>query len=291
MSNNDEYNSSFNSEFIDNIIEKNLRYVFITDELNDKDKEMIHILLNMQKKKKFRELKYIFINSLMFTVKDLIDNSSSENDNSTFYKQSAIKIISYFSSMIFNTKITTLYTKEESEFIPELVASCSKKFSLQLTHYILKEFENNYGQDPTTIKFLYRENYDNILNVYKGFIEVCYAYIKIVTKLISLYIAPIFFRELSFSTYFKTTFASIYNLTLFHYTYKNKRSNDTTSTHDNCAFHIDDFFDNLYKIIEKDTLSHEIKILNKILTQDIFSNGIKKYEFQKFSKEYYRIQI
>ena len=53
--------TNFNSDYIDNIIEKNLLYVFITDDLNINDKEMIHILIDIQKKTKFIEIKYIFI--------------------------------------------------------------------------------------------------------------------------------------------------------------------------------------------------------------------------------------
>ena len=279
--------TNFNSDYIDNIIEKNLLYVFITDDLNINDKEMIHILIDIQKKTKFREIKYIFIISFLFSIKKIIDNSSSEYEpgRNKFYKQAFLKIITLIVSKFFGNKLSGLFNEEESKVIPDLIDSCSIKFSSQFKNYIFKEFETNYDNDPATIKFAYQNSYHNILNVYKVFVEVCYAYIKIITKCISLYIMPFILKEVSIATYVKTILINIYTIVLFHNTYKKCKVNISTNTNTS-SDHIEDFFNNLYKMIEKNTLPDEIELLNEIITQDLFSNnGKNKYTLNKLSKE------
>lgn len=279
--------TNFNSGYIDNIIEKQLGYIFITDDLNINDKEMIHILIDIQKKTNFREIKYIFMLSFLFSMKKIIDNSSSEYEpgRNKFFKQAFLKIITLTVAKFFGNKLSGSINEGESKVIPDLIDSCSKKFSSQLKNYIFKEFETNYDNDPATIKFAYQNSYHNILNVYKGFVEVCYAYIKIITKCISLYIMPFVLKEVSIATYVKTIFINIYSIVLFHNTYK-KCKVDISTTNTNSSDHVEDFFNNLYKMIEKNTLPDEIELLNEIITQDLFSNnGTNKYTINKLSKE------
>ena len=53
--------SFFNSNYIDDIIEKTLVDLFITEKISINDKKMIQVLIKMQKKNKFKELKLIFM--------------------------------------------------------------------------------------------------------------------------------------------------------------------------------------------------------------------------------------
>jgi ABC-type multidrug transport system ATPase subunit len=271
---------------INDLIEELLLDIFITNDLNYKDKKMIYIIIDIQKKNNFEEIKYLFIISIIYSLKKIIDQS--EQDRSKFLKFLFYKLGTFFVTRFFANKFTNIFHENENEDIDELIDSCSKKFSLYLKNYILREIENNNEINIVSIKFEYHNNYYNILNTFKSFIEVCFNYIKIINNIVSLYVIPITTRDVSVSTYLKAIFANIYIVLLFHYTYKrNKISDKLNPDADVSSFNnIEDMFNNLDKIIEKDTLKAELKSLDKNIIEDILhKSGKKKYKFAKYSEE------
>jgi ABC-type multidrug transport system ATPase subunit len=157
-----------------------------------------------------------------------------------------------------------------------------------LKNYILKEIENNNDVHIVSIKFEYNNNYSNILTAFKFFIEVCYNYIKIINNIVSLYVIPITTKDVTISTYLKAFFANIYVMLLFHYTYKRVKLFDKIKPDANVSSfnNIEDMFNNLDRVIEKDTLKNELESLDKKIIEEILhNNGKKKYSFTKFSKE------
>lgn len=280
-----DFCTNLNSDFINSIIEQQLRYILITDDLTVDDKKMTNILINLQKKTNFTEIKYMFMISLVSSFKKIIDNSSNERSNTSFYKQGIYKAISLFVTRFISDKMINMYNKEESQIISDFITLSSKDFGVRFQYYIFREFENNYHMNPTIIKFEYQNNYNNILHAYRAFMEVVYVYIKIIVRIFSLYIMPIVFREASISTYFKTTVVNVYSFVLFNSTYKKMKINTSSNSNDDVD-HIEDFFNNIYKMVEKNTLQDELKLLSEIVIQDLFSNrGKNKYKLPKFSKE------
>jgi ABC-type multidrug transport system fused ATPase/permease subunit len=271
---------------INNLIEELLLDIFITNDLNYKDKKMIYILIDIQKKNNFEEIKYIFIISILFSLKKIIDQSYQ--DRSNFLKFLTYKIGALFATRIYANKFTNIFHEYENEDIDELINSCSKNFSLHLKNYIIREIENNNDVNIVSIKFEYHNNYYNILTVFKIFIEVCFNYIKIINNIVSLYVIPITTKDVSISAYLKVTIANIYIMLLFNSTYKRTKSSDTLKPDANVSSfnNIEDMFNNLDKIIEKDTLKMELESLDKKIIENILHKNLKKkYTFIKYSEE------
>lgn len=271
---------------INDVIEEILLDIFITNDLNSKDKKMIHILIDIQKKNNFEEIKYLFFVNFIFSLKKTIDHT--EQDKNKLLRFLFIKLGTYVISQVFSKKFINVFNENENEDIDELINLCSKNFSLHLKNYILKKFEDNNNINIVSIKFEYHNNYYNILNTFKYFIEVCYNYIRIMNNIVSLYITPIATKDASISTYLKAFGANIYILLLFHYTYKRIKISDPLKPNSDvsCFNNIEDMFNNLDKIIEKDTLKDELDSLDKNIIENILNkNGKCNYTFTKFSKE------
>ena len=236
----------------------------------------------MQKKNKFKELKLIFMTSLTFSIKKIINQSQSENKNdNNILNYAILKLVTLFISNSLGNFLSDKFHKEEDVVINDIISLSSANFNNNLTHYVLKKVEKNIEFD--NIKFEYYSSFENILRLNKCFIETCYSYIKIITHIISMYLIPFTTKEITIVKYLKITFVNMYLVLLFHLTFKRCNVN-TMSPHSNGITHVDDFFYNLDKMIEKDTLKEEIKILNKIIIKDVFNNK-KKYENTKLSKE------
>jgi ABC-type multidrug transport system ATPase subunit len=271
---------------INNLIEELLLDIFITNDLNYKDKKIIYILIDIQKKNKFEEIKYLFIVSIINSLKKTIDQS--EQDRSKLLKFLFYKVGTLFVAQFFSDKFTNMFRENENENIDELINSCSKNFSLHLKNYILREIENNNDVNIVSIKFEYHNNYYNILTAFTSFIEVCFNYIKIINNIVSLYVMPITTKDVSISTYLKSIIANIYVVLLFHSTYKRTKNSDPSKPDANVSGfnNIEDMFNNLDKIIEKDTLKMELESLDKKIIENILQKNVKKkYLFAKFSKK------
>lgn len=279
-----EFFNNINFSFINTIIEKCLLDIFITDDLNDNNKKMIYIIINNLKKSDYKEIKLLFITNFIFSIKRLTEYKESNKNN--FYKVAANKVIAFVITRILGEYFLIDFRTEEHNIIENILTSCSKEFNSKLKYYILKKIENNDDND-ISILYLYQNSFDNILLVYKKFISVVYDYIKIVNNIVTLYIMPLTIKEqLSVLTYVKIFLVNIYIMVLFNFTYKkciidyHKNENDTPEEK------MELIFDNIHKIIEKNTLRQELKIVNEALFKNILLNGgNKKYFFTKFTEQ------
>jgi zinc transport system ATP-binding protein len=288
---NDEINSIFkffnniNFNFINTIIEKFLLDIFITDDLNDNDKKIVYIIINNLKKSDYREIKLLFIINFIFSIKRIAEYKESDGKNN-FYKVAANKFIAYIVSRILGDYFTINFREEECNIIENILNSCSNDFNSKLKYYIIRMVENNDDND-ISILYLYQNSFDNILLLYKKFISVVYDYIKIVNNIVSLYIIPLTIDEqLSVLTYVKIFLINIYILLLFNFTYKKCKIDYHKNENDTPEEKLEIIFDNIYKIIEKNTLRQELKVVNETLFKNIIlKGGNKKYFFTKLTEQ------
>ena len=122
--------SFFNSNYIDDIIEKTLVDLFITEKISINDKKMIQVLIKMQKKNKFKELKLIFMTSLTFSIKKIINHSQSENKNdNNILNYAILKLVTLFISNSLGNFLSDKFHKEEDVVINDIISLSSANFN------------------------------------------------------------------------------------------------------------------------------------------------------------------
>lgn len=272
-------------DVIDNMIEKILNDLLISEDLSDNEIQIVMILINNLKKTNFAGLKFLYMISFINSVKKMVDNIEGGN----FKKQLLIKSLSFIITKIsIDLSVYQFISWEECD-IDELLVSILNVYSDKASCRILSNIDKNNLTDIECIKHEYENNIELILKLNKSFMKVVYHYIKLANYMVTLYLIPILYDSngLTISTFFRTTFLNVYSLILFNIIYKKcelKKKEDVDLL--NQGKSIDHVFNNLDKIIEGNRLNEELYDVNKKLF-DYFNNHYlkKTFKFVYFTEE------
>lgn len=231
--------------FLDNIIEKMLHNIMISNDLNNNEKKIIKMFINNLKHRNFAELKLLWVITFTHSVKKLIDNIQGNN----FKEQLLIKGLSLiFSFLITNTSVI-LFTKLEDENIDDLLTNILNTYSKHVSFHLLRNIENNNDNDKN-FKGDYKSNIEVVLTLNRMFIRTVYNYLRLINYMLTLYLVPTLYEKngLTLNLFFKTTIINIYNILIFNNLFKKCEIQNKCKKNNN--ENIEYFFNNLDKIIE-----------------------------------------
>ena len=289
---NDDHEDKFNpflffleNTFTNKVIEQILLDLFITDDISSNDKFMFKIYIKSHKDTDFKMIKIMYLVAFISSIKKLIDTTQYNSIKTAFI----IKFLNYIIIRMLRTKYITYFKKEEGELLDYITSYSFEKFSSKLNHRLLKSIENNEECD-ISIKYIYQNSSDKLLQVNKRLICVINEYINIVNVNLTLFLVPFLFEnQLNISTFSKIFFINIYSTIIFRTIYKktkidqNKLKKEIDGDFEKS---VDCFFSNSEKIYQKDTTKEELKSINDKLIESINKNFIKEaYRMRSYSNE------
>jgi ABC-type multidrug transport system fused ATPase/permease subunit len=287
---NDDHEDKFNpflffleNTFTNKVIEQILLDLFITDDISSNDKFMFKIYIKSHKDTDFKMIKIMYLVEFISSIKKLIDTTQYNSIKTAFI----IKFLNYIIIRMLRTKYITYFKKEEGELLDYITSYSFEKFSSKLNHRLLKSIENNEECD-ISIKYIYQNSSDKLLQVNKRLICVINEYIHIVNVNLTLFLVPFLFEnQLNISTFSKIFFINIYSTIIFRTIYKktkidqNKLKKEIDGDFEKS---VDCFFSNSEKIYQKDTTKEELKSINDKLIESINKNFIKEaYRMRSYS--------
>ena len=269
----------------DYLIEKKITELCITDDLSNNDKEMVKFFIDILKESKFKEIKLLFTLLLIRRIKASSDNIESDSSiKNDYYNVVIKKIVFFFINRFLEDQIITSFKEEEGDIIETLVKSISENFNSKMIRYIYKKVEKIEDND-NSIKYAYFNNHDNILFAFKKFINVLHYYGCLISALISVYIATVINRRFSLKVFLKTVALNIYYIVLFNTTYRKTKIIINNNNPGLINKNIDNFFNNISIIIEKNTLREELNNTSNMIYNEITKGGVdEKYRLEKVSK-------
>lgn len=276
---------SFKIPVIDDIIEKILCDIMVTDDLSNNEKKIIKMFLDNLKNTNFAEIKLLFIISFSSTIKKLIDNIEGES----FKKQLIIKGISFIISFIITNNSVRLFKKLEDNNIDDLLIRILNTYSQHVSYRLLNNIENNNNDDEKNFKNDYQSNIESVLKLNKLFLQVIFQYVRLVNYMITLYLVPILYEKNGFNltSFFKTTIINVYSIFIFNALYKrcelkSKPCNNVDNQN------VEYFFTNVDKIVEGNNgdLKKELyEISNELFNYFNKSQFNKTFKFIMFQDE------
>ena len=275
----------FQNKFTNDIIEKILLDLFITDDLSNNDKYMLKIYIKCHKDTDFKIIKILYLINLVKKIKNLIDSTQYKSIKTAF----TVKILNYIINCTLLSKYITFFRKDETELLDYVTSYSFKKFSSKINYRLLKTIENNEDSD-FSIKYIYQNSSDKLLQVNKRILCSITEYIKLLNANLTLFLVPFLFEnQFNISTFSKILFINIYSTIIFRTIYKNTRINQNKIKKDideDFEKSVDCFFNNSEKIYQKDTTKEELKSINDKLIEYVNNNFIKEaYKFRSLSSE------
>lgn len=273
----------FQNKLTNDIIEKILLDLFITDDISNNDKYMFKIYIKCHKDTDFKMIKMMYLVVFISSIKKLIDTTQYKSIKTAF----TIKFLNYIITRALRTKYITYFKKDENELLTYVTSYSFEKFSSKLNHRLLKSIENNEECD-ISIKYIYQNSRDKLLQVNKRLICVLHEYIKIVNTNLTLLLVPFLFEnQFNISTFSKIFFINIYSTIIFRTIYKKTKIDQNRikeETNECFEKKIDSFFNNSERIYQKDTTKEELKIINNKLIDSVNNNFIKEaYRMRTYS--------
>jgi ABC-type multidrug transport system fused ATPase/permease subunit len=273
----------FQNTFTNNVIEKILLDLFITDDISNNDKYIFKIYIKCHKDTDFKMIKIMYLVVFISSIKKLIDTTQYKSIKTAF----TVKFLNYIITRALRTKYITYFKKDENELLTYVTSYSFEKFSSKLNHRLLKSIENNEECD-ISIKYIYQNSHDKLLQVNKRLICVVHEYIKIVNVNLTLLLVPFLFEnQFNISTFSKIFFINIYSTIIFRTIYKKTKIDQNRikeETNECFEKKIDSFFNNSERIYQKDTTKEELKIINNKLIDSVNNNFIKEaYRMRTYS--------
>jgi ABC-type multidrug transport system ATPase subunit len=275
-----------NINVIDDMIEKCLWNMFSKDDLDNKnDREMIKIFINIMKKTGFKEVKLLFIILFSKKIKSTIDNIDSCDSNIDFYNIAVKKIVIFFINTIIHNYCIRYFREGEGDLIENLLKLFSEKFNSKMLYYIVEKVEKIQDND-NSIKYTYQNSYKSILFAYSKFMNTVSHYIKIIVMFINVHLSTIITNNFTLKVFLKSIAINIYYILVFNMTFRKCKVN-IKNKKSNIENNVEAFFNNLYIIIEKNTISEELSKTSENIVENIIGEGIdEKYRYNKFSKSF-----
>jgi ABC-type multidrug transport system fused ATPase/permease subunit len=275
----------FQNTFTNKVLEKLLLDIFITDDISNNDKYLFNTYIKCHKDTDFKMIKIMYLVVFIRSIKKLIDGTQYKSIKTAF----TVKFLNYIITIMLQTKYISYFKKDESELLDYVTSYSFEKFSSKLNHRLLKSIENNEDSD-ISIKYIYQNSSDKLLQVNKRLICVVHEYFKIVNINLTLFLVPFLFEnQFNISTFSKIFFINIYSTIIFRTIYKNTRIDQTKLKKDideDFEKSVDCFFNNSEKIYQKDTTKEELKLINDKLIESVNKNFIKEaYRLRAFSNE------
>jgi ABC-type multidrug transport system fused ATPase/permease subunit len=289
---NDDHEDKFNpflffleNTFTNTVIEQILLDLFITDDISSNDKYMFKIYIKSHKDNDFKVIKMMNLVIFIGTIKKLIDTTQYNSIKTAF----TIKFLNYIISRVLRTKYISYFKKEEGELIDYVTSYSFEKFSSKLNYRLLKSIENNEECD-ISIKYIYQNSSDKLLQVNKKLICVIHEYIKIVNVNLTLFLVPFLFEnQFNIGTFNKIFFINIYSTIIFRTIYKKTKIDQNKlkkEIDEGFEKSVDCFFNNSEKIYQKDTTKEELKSINDKLIESVNKNFIKEaHRMRTYSNE------
>ena len=289
---NDDHEDKFNpflffleNTFTNKVIEEILLDLFITDDISSNDKYMFNIFIKSHKDNDFKVIKMMNLVIFIGTIKKLIDTTQYNSIKTAF----TIKFLNYIISRVLRTKYISYFRKNEDELLDYVTSYSFEKFSLKLNHRLLKSIENNEECD-ISIKYIYQNSSDKLLQLNKVLMCVVHEYIKILNNNVTLFLVPFLFEnQFNIGTFNKIIFINIYSAIIFRSIYKKTKIDQNKlkkETDDGFEKSIDCFFNNSERIYQKDTTKQELKLINDKLINFVNKNFIKEtYRMRTYSNE------
>jgi hypothetical protein len=160
---------------IDDMIEKMLYDLMITDDLNKNEKKIVTMFINNLKNTNFAELKLLYMIIFISAIKKLIDSIEGES----FKKQVLLKGFFFIFSFFVTNSLITAFKKFENYNIDEVLANILNMYNKHLSFRLLNNIENN-NDDDTNFKSDYQSNIELVLKLNKLFIVVIYHYLRLI---------------------------------------------------------------------------------------------------------------
>ena len=182
--NNDDHEDKFNpflffleNAFTNTVIEQILLDLFITDDISSNDKYMFKIFIKSHKDNDFKVIKMMNLVIFISTIKKLIDTTQYNSFKTAF----TIKCLNYIITRALRSKYISYFRKDENELLDYVTSYSFEKFSSKINHRLLKSIENNEECD-ISLKYIYQNSSDKLLQVHKILICVVHEYIKILNN-------------------------------------------------------------------------------------------------------------
>ena len=240
----------------DSFIEIFLNKFLIHDNGNEKDKQMIKIIIKNDKRLNFKYFRYSFLNmffmDLSYTINQVQDKA-------------ILKILSTLSVNYIRPLLAKKSRMYEIKSMIALEKKLIKKFNKKIKNVIFKEFEENIYNNDNFIKNVYLDSFNNTFLVYENYIRLVNEVFSILTGiLIFIFFYPLLFK-LRFGllrNIFNTGFATIYAIFVYNIYKKAKKDKFNNAEDNELKNIIYSFFQNINIIVESNTLENE---LNKVL--------------------------
>jgi len=268
----------------DSFIEKLLTKALIDGNANEKDKQIIKILIENDKKLHFRLFRYTFLLTFFIELAYIVDNAEDKV---------LLKILSTASINTIRTGLTKKCRKYEKEAMSSIEKDVLTKFNKKVKNVIHKDIEKyEYDHHDNTLNNIYLDIFHNILSIFEMYRSTSIAIITFfVNILILVFLYPLLFKlKYSFlKNIFNIGFVVIYQAVIVrifqHFTTRNK---DNKNTEENKLKNmIYSLFQNINIIIESDSLTDELKKITNYV-ENITSNDevLNKYNYINFSPDY-----
>jgi ABC-type multidrug transport system fused ATPase/permease subunit len=290
--NNDDHEDKTNlflffleNTFTNTVIEQILLDLFITDDISSNDKYMFNIFIKSHKDNDFKVIKMMNLVIFISTIKKMIDTTQYNSLKTAF----TIKILNYIITRALRSKYISYFRKDENELLDYVTSYSFEKFSSKLNYRLLKSIENNEEFD-ISLKYIYQNSSNKLLQLNKVLMCVVHEYIKILNNNVTLFLVPFLFEnQLNIGTFNKIIFINIYSAMIFRSIYKKTKIDQNKlkkETDEGFEKSIDSFFNNSDKIYQKDTSKEELKSINDKLINFVNKNFIKEtYRMRTYSNE------
>lgn len=284
--------NNLNLDFLENVvyliddsfIEKLLTKALIDGNANEKDKQMIKILIENDKKLNFRLFRYNFILTFLIELAYIVDNTEDKI---------LLKILSTASINTIRPILAKKCKKYEKEAMSSLEKNVLTKFNKNIKNVIHKDIEEyEYDHHDNTLKNIYLDTFHTTLSIFEIYRSTSGAIIAFfVNILILVFFYPLLFKlKYSFlQNIFNIGFVVIYQTVVVrifqHFTTANKNNRNTEENKlKNMIYSI---FQNINIIIESDSLTDELKKITNYV-EKISSNDevLNKYAYINFTPDY-----
>ena len=266
----------------DSFIEIFLNKILISDNGNEKDKQMIKIIIKNDKRLNFRHFRYMFLNTIIVELAYTLDNMEDK---------AILKILAALSVNYIRPINSKKNRKNEKESMVALEKNILTKFNKKIKTVICKEFEENIYNNDNFIKNVYLDSFNNTFIVYEHYVRVVNeSFIILSNILILIFFYPLLFK-LKFGllqNIFNIGFASIYNIFIVNIFEESRKNKNTDNTQENELKNIlYSFFQNINIIVENNTLENELNTILKYVENAMDADGIlNKYLNIKESRSY-----
>ena len=268
----------------DETVERILKIILISNDMNDNDKQMIELLIQNDKDFHFIRIKYIFISQFIINCGYFLDKIDD---------QVILKISGTLFSNVSRKQLSKIMIKNENITILNLKKTFFREFNKRFRNIILKNVENQNHYDMLMIKSIYLDNYNHILSLFESYTYLLEKFFDFFTDVFLILFKPLFFENRygigrnTFNITFIIIFAFFQFFTFFKNIYSSDRNDNNNVKEYKLKNDIIHFFENMNTIIEKNTIKMELSNILKTLTELLQNEDfIRRYKFYKIKNKF-----